>query len=297
MTHYYEKNIVEIKCEYEKFLLNMLVPAIYDGFKSMYNNAKNHHDKLVGNAKAKNSLADLFKHCLKNIPTLNKNSIETETNRIKEQYKCSDWFDDLIKAVVKSFIVLLTFNASGKTCKLVMEKYHEKIDTCDFVHKCYIECGHFFYNHPNVFENPKAEEKTVVYENIRTCILNAIHRILPIRSILQEYLGNDYIVDSVVDDVHTSQMKERIKEFNQINSQNKELLTEVSQKQNIPQQNGGRDAVHSEHISEEKIEEKILSSDKIPVQMIDAKSINVPSAALHNEPHGVEILANYFEDQ
>ena len=60
-------------------------------------------------------------------------------------------FDDLVKAVIKSNIVLLTFSTSNKQSDLVNNKYHETIDVNDFVHKCYIESARVIYNNPQLF--------------------------------------------------------------------------------------------------------------------------------------------------
>ena len=83
----------------------------------------------------------IFQLFLKNTPSWNKHIITEETNRIKEKCKCSEWFDDLIKAVIKSNIVLLTFNISGKESNLINRKLHETVQPDDFIHKCYIECA------------------------------------------------------------------------------------------------------------------------------------------------------------
>jgi hypothetical protein len=40
MSHYFEKNVVEIKREYTEFLISILTPFLYEGFQSMYQNAK-----------------------------------------------------------------------------------------------------------------------------------------------------------------------------------------------------------------------------------------------------------------
>ena len=57
--------------------------------------------------------------------------------RIRYGSKHADIFEKLIKAVIKSHIILLTFNASGKKCKIVQEKFHEQIDCKLFIHKIY----------------------------------------------------------------------------------------------------------------------------------------------------------------
>ncbi|AYV78259.1 MAG: hypothetical protein Edafosvirus8_9 [Edafosvirus sp.] len=203
MTHFYERNIVEIKSEYTTFLTNIITPLIYEGIKSIYDKASKLNDKFNDKAKSDPNvevpgILKIFQICLKDISSLNNHEIELEMNRIKEKSKCSDIFDDLIKAVVKSNIVLLTFNASGKHCQLVNDKYHEKIDTKNFIHKCYIECARIFYNNPDLFWHEFTtldikRNQRESYELIKIAIAEAIRKMLPIKLILEEYLKNDYI--------------------------------------------------------------------------------------------------------
>jgi len=203
MTHFYERNIVEIKTLYTSFLINILTPLIYEGIKSVYNNALTVENKFIEKGKVDPHIENpgilkIFQLCLKDIPTLNQHEIENETSRIKEKSKCSDWFDDLIKAVVKSHIILLTYNASGKTCKTVKDKHHEGIKTSNFIHKCYIECARNFYNYPEIFYHKYStldikRNQREAQDIIKTSINEAIKKMLPIKLILQEYLSNDYL--------------------------------------------------------------------------------------------------------
>lgn len=208
MTHYFEKNIVEIKNEYTECLCNILIPLIYEGIKALYKSAIVINEKLEVASRidpnVKNpGLPKIFQGCLKDIPTLNRTMIEREANRIREASKCSDWFDDLLKSVVKSYIILLTFNSSGKKCKLVSEKYHDRVDTCEFIHKCYVECARIFFNNPELFY-VGYEDKEMVrnmnesHKHIKIAITEAIKKILPTKLILQEYLSNDYIEEDMM---------------------------------------------------------------------------------------------------
>ena len=194
--HFYEKNIVEIKNEYTKMLTNILTPLLYEGIKSLY-------DKAVvidnENKKHKNvSVFKIFQTCLKDLPNLSSSSIHDETNRIKESCKCSEWLDDLVKAVIKSNIILLTFNASGKQCTLVKNKMHETVNVEMFIHQCYIECARVFFNYPELFWHklPSTEIKQnqrEAFKLVKESIEEAIRKMLPIKMILTEYLNNDYI--------------------------------------------------------------------------------------------------------
>lgn len=206
MSYLLEKNIVEIKTEYTTFLINIMTPFVYEGVKSVYNYALETHKKFDEKSKNTPSLKSpgilkIFQTCLKEIPSLNNNSIEIETNRIKEGSRCSDWFDDLIKAVVKSNIILLTLSNKKNPCEIIKEKYHDKVNTKDFIHKCYIEVARAIYNNPELFwhEFPSLEIKRnqrESYEIIKISIQEAIRKMLPIKLILMEYLKNDYVFEN-----------------------------------------------------------------------------------------------------
>lgn len=255
MTHYYEKNIVDIKDEYSAHLIGILVPLIYEGMKSIYNKSVEYHKKIESIAKYKTKKMDIvniFQTCLKDIPTLGNSAIESETKRIKEMSRCSEYFDDLIKAVIKSYIVLLTYNASGKTCKLVNDKYHERININEFIHKCYIECSHTFYNNPDIFlysldgEIPQKDMKIYKlssYKMIKEAIVEAIRKMLPTKAILQEYLANDYIVGGQNTKKISSQLKEFVgKDYVKYHSDEPIVHAESTQLQqdhiNISKENG-----------------------------------------------------------
>ena len=144
MDPIYMQNITEIKNEYTTFLTNIITPFIYEGIKSTYTYATEVHNKFLEKGKydptvKSPGILKLFQLTLKEIPTLNSTAIETETNRIKSQCKCADWFDDLIRAVVKSHIILLTLSNPKKRPEILKEEFHNKIDINDFIHKCYIE--------------------------------------------------------------------------------------------------------------------------------------------------------------
>ena len=160
MPHFYERNIIEIKEEYTTFLINIITPFLYEGLKSFYNFAQESHIQLLEKGKHNDAIKSpgilkLFQGSLKEIPVLNDYTIETETNRIKERSKCSEWFDDLVKAVIKSNIVLLTFNVDNQS-EIVNDKYHERINIKQFIHRCYIECARIIYNYPELFCHAKS---------------------------------------------------------------------------------------------------------------------------------------------
>ena len=209
--HYYERNIVEIKTEYTNFLINIMAPLVYEGIKSMYDKAvevekETEQAVLQGMINENPGVLKIFQHFLKNIQTLNTQLIEAEYIRIRDSSKHADIFEKLIKATFKSYIVLLTYNASGKECKLVNEKIHEKINIKDFIHKVYVECSKILFLNPELFwhQFPTIEQQKNKRESIsiiKEAIKEALIKVLPLNDIITEYLKNDYIIE-------TEEMKE-----------------------------------------------------------------------------------------
>jgi hypothetical protein len=217
MTHYFEKNIVEIKNEYTDFLTNMMAPLIYEGIQSLYYLAKKRHNSQQIAAQQNPNqeiepIIRIFKNILKSVPTISNANIEREMVRIRDNSKNADIFDNLVRACFKSFIVLLTYNSSGKKCKLVNERLHETIDIKLFIHKCYIECAKQFYNYPEIFIDDysslelQRNERDAI-EIIKKSIIEGIRKSLPMKQIIEEYLIHDYIVEHDTDESKLAKIK------------------------------------------------------------------------------------------
>ena len=218
--HYYEKNIVDIKNIYTDYLLNIMSPLVYEGIKSMYNKAlvveQEYQQAMLQDEKITNpGVLKIFQHFLKGVPSLNTNLIESEMIRIRDTSKNADIFDKLIRAVFKSYIILLTYNASGKECLLVKEKYHERIEIKDFIHKIYIESAKQFYNNPELFWHNyqpleiKKNQLTCI-DIIKSATKEAILKAIPLNDILTEYLRNEYIEENPVHQIRSMLNKEDV---------------------------------------------------------------------------------------
>lgn len=307
MTHFYERNIVDIKNEYSTYLIDMLVPLIYEGIQSTYNHAMDYCNKMDQMNTEHVGVVNIFRAFLKDIPKLSATAIEAETRRIKEFSLCSDWFDDLVKAVIKSYIVLLTFNVSGQTCKLVNEKYHEKINVNEFVHKCYIECATTFFNNPELFWDGHSDEirqscKAVAYKHIRQGITDAIHKMLPIKLILQEFLNNDYIITP-----HEKHSKKTQNSFGILehsssssNSYGNGMLVQSSHYDNSNSRiNKFNNVIIDQHDNVENIKNEIEKSITPPIdveQHTDEKQNQQPENIIHNNENETQIINNKLSE-
>ena len=286
MTHYYEKNIVDIKNEYTDFLMGILTPLLFEGLKSIYDKAikleEEFRQRELLDPSLKNpGIFKLFQICLRDIPNLNTASIESETNRIKERSKCSEWFDSLLRSTIKSHIVLLTFTTKKKKSKIVEERFHEKIDTNLFIHKCYIECSRIFFNYPELFWHHFTtldikRNQREIYDLIKVAIKEAIRKMLPIKMILDEYLKNDYdYYDEIQSEDKFIKVKKLIDKENNsykeslsgsiVSSESESEIESSSESYNILGVNKILDSDEQEIIESEieKLENEIKNSEKI----------------------------------
>ena len=184
--------LVETKTEYTIQLTNILVPLIYEGITSIYEDA----------IKIANQDEELktFQIFLKKIPKWNNNLLENETKRILYISTCSELLKNLVDAVIKANIMILTNTHPSNKSSL---KINTKFDFKEFIHNCYIESARIFYNNPYLFYHKHSiydinRNQKDAKENIKNAIIEAIRKMLPLKMIINEYLGNSFKDDSNV---------------------------------------------------------------------------------------------------
>ena len=197
----YERNISDIKNIYTNQLVSILTPCMFDSIKNVYNRAC---DIVKDNNKM--TIEYAFKVCLKDLFKLSSTSIINEVNKIKQLSNSASYFDNLIRSVIKSHIVLMSYNVSKEDCPLCdMRKYN--IDINRFIHECYIELGNQIFNDPKIFiltlkdgELLNDISGTIKCGNkfdklVKKCISKVIFDFVPVNEILTEYLNKDKITD------------------------------------------------------------------------------------------------------
>lgn len=318
MDYIYERNITEIKLEYTTFLMNILTPFIYEGIKSVYVFALNAHTEFVERGKydpevKSPGVLKIFQLSLKEIPTLNNNTLDIETNRIKSGCKCSDWFDDLVKAVIKSNIVLLSFTNHKRKSKILKEDYHNKINVKDFIHKCYIESARLIYCHPELFWHEYAtleikRNQRETFELIKQAIQEAIRKMLPIKLILTEYLSEDYVDnDDDVSNMVPSSQYENVKKMVQKDLHEETNPHEHEHKSSDGTSDSGETESGSESVSkldseqEHKLEKDFLEEIESKLHSLDGKidvvnkvptMPSIPAPTIQNENSCSDVTAN-----
>lgn len=180
--------LVETKNEYISHLTNILTPLIFEGLQSIYKEAQKMSDAT--------DVLKIFQTFLKRIPKWNQNLIEKETERIINSSHSYGWLGDLIKATLKSSLIILMYNPTKKTQEKVDSSFYKNISTEDFIHKVYIECAREIWNNPYLLYHnyPPIEIKRNQRDCmniIKDCIKEALRKLLPVKHILSIYLGED----------------------------------------------------------------------------------------------------------
>ena len=176
--------ITDAKNEYTKQLQNILIPRLYEGIDSLYNESNENN--------VETEVLSYFQTSLRDVPKWNQDIIEHETSRIVEVSDC-EWLDNLITAVFISNTKILA--------AVKIKTDDEKIDISvprlpHFIHRCYIEVAREIYKNPYLYDKSITDIKEK-QRNIRDalliigeCISNAVRSLLPIKTLLNKYLGS-----------------------------------------------------------------------------------------------------------
>jgi hypothetical protein len=188
--------LVETKNEYTTHLINILTPLIFEGLQSIYKEAQD----VAG----PDNVLKIFQSFLKRIPKWNQTIIEKESDRIMNSSHSYGWLSDLIKATLKANLIVLIFNPTIKTQNKIDNSFYQNINIYDFIHKVYIECARELWNNPYLLYHsyPPIEIKRNQRDCmniIKDCIREAIRKLLPVKHILQIYLGEEMELNNLDD--------------------------------------------------------------------------------------------------
>lgn len=229
----YYAYLVETKNEYTINLINILAPFMYQGIKSIYDDAKTNADN--------DEILALFQKLLRKVPSWNEYLISQETGRIIKQSAKGEIIEDLIKAVIKSNIMILTNTPPEK--KDNMRIKHD-ITTEKFIHYSYIEIAREIFQNPFLFyhcyddyELKENQRKSI--KIIKNSIEQAIRKLLPMNIILQNYLGSTFDPqnDNFEDQIPESDYNNLRQMLNNELPENSYQLTKKNNSQNNPQNN------------------------------------------------------------
>ena len=201
----------QAKIEYTKQLVDILYPQMFDGIKSIYDEAKMIYANRTGTP-----VLLIFRELLEKVPIWNSEIIDAECSRIVHNSSC-DWFDDLITAVFISHTKILTSigpNQSFTKINVTIPK------STTFIHKSYINVAREIWKNPYLFNEQvpghEYQRNSKEVENIiKVCIETTVRNLLPVKEILREHLDNEKSTNPTRDDLKQL-LREELKEIKNI---------------------------------------------------------------------------------
>jgi len=186
MSEYSHTVLVDAKYQYTKQLKLFLKPEILMCFISIYKNAFT----ICKERREEELILLTFQQLLEEVPKWNQNMIEEITQDIVK--KC-DWIEELLMAIFISHTKILT---SVRVCSK-NKKINLKIPCIEnFLHKTFINVARELWKTPDllyehVLTKLEYQKNIRITESIiEECIENTIFHLLPVKSILREYLGD-----------------------------------------------------------------------------------------------------------
>lgn len=178
--------LVEAKKEYTKVISGMLAPLLIEGFEHIYDKCLKECEQTQNPEVLKS-----FQQTLRQIPKWNQDIIDDEYEHIANVDGC-DILDDLVKAVFITNIKILSSVSGSRNPKKVMMTIPS---TKRFIHKCFIECAREIYKDPFLFSHDigtieQLRNRKEVHNLVEDAIEEAIRLMVPVRQILEEYLGD-----------------------------------------------------------------------------------------------------------
>jgi hypothetical protein len=175
----------EAKGEYTRQLCQFIVPALLTYFLETMDEVKlkdSNAGKLLWN----------FQNTLKEVPEWNIDKVKRETTRIQELAKC-DYLEELLTAVfIAHTKVLSAIRLTSKQKKLQISI--PKLE--HFLHRTIADCARLLWSNVYLFSPSGAAVER--QKNLHTVegllnegILQTIRTMLPVKSILREYLHED----------------------------------------------------------------------------------------------------------
>ena len=159
-----------------------LTPLVYEGLISIYEDAKKVEEETK---EYDGKYLKQFQKLLCQIPNWNQSILEEETRRILTE---CDFLMEMVAAVFVAHVqILASVKLGGKNSKIRV-----KIPTSDiFVHAVYCRSAETFYYNPYKFETYHIHESNVyIKEMINQSIDEVIDSMIPIESIIKEYISN-----------------------------------------------------------------------------------------------------------
>ena len=197
--------LVEAKKEYTQQMIQILRPHLLDGMISIFNEAK----KICVKKNEPKLVFITFQELLSQVYAWNQTLIHEETKSIISASKC-DYIHDLITAVFVCHTKILSYVRIHQVDK----KINLNIPSEEtFIHEVYIELAREFWKQPTLLYEEKItniefqRNLMICNQIIESTIESTIRRLLPVKTILHQYLKEENEEDT--SSVKTSKTDEK----------------------------------------------------------------------------------------
>jgi hypothetical protein len=175
----------EAKAEYTRQLCGFLVPALETYFLDLLASTKE-------SEKDPKRILWSFQDSLKQFPDWNMDKVQRETAKISESAKC-DYLEEILTAVFIAHTKVLSairLTSRQKKLQITIPKLEH------FLHRTMSECARLLWSNAYLFnDNNSAIERQKnlrqVEQLLHEGVLQSIRGMLPVKSILKEYLAED----------------------------------------------------------------------------------------------------------
>jgi hypothetical protein len=261
----------EAKGEYTRQLCVFLTPCLESYFLALLDEAK-----MQTNPTSQKYLWN-FQTLLQAIPDWNQDKVLRETEVIQKDCKC-DYLEELLTAVfIAHTKVLSAIRLTTKQKKLQITI--PKID--HFLHRVLSDCARSLWANAFLFVDTNSIEKQKnlrqVSALVHESILQAIRGLLPVKSILREYLHDDGD-----DDGEEAEAKPEVKASEELKADAKAMEEEKTSEYEVklPEEEVKANAnAHAKAMEEEKALEEAKAPEeeaKVPEKAVEEPTLTLP---------------------
>ena len=194
----------EARNEYLKQMSTWIVPPLVEFFRKEYNTLADTEGKRVMSA---------FQTYCSEVPLWNQDVIDSNIGIVLDNCRC-DYMEELMTAVFIAYTKMLTairVNSRQKKLQITLPKLDH------FLHRVFIECARSFWKAPYLFAQelaPIEKQKNILQaEQICTEALSgAVRSLLPVKSILRDYLDDGEDKDEEEEKEEKVEEKEEVEE-------------------------------------------------------------------------------------
>ena len=257
----------EAKSEYTRQLCQFLVPALLTYFLETLEEVKQK------DADAKKLLWN-FQNTLKEVPDWNIDKVKRETSRIQTLAKC-DYLEELLTAVfIAHTKVLSAIRLSTKQKKLQISI--PKLD--HFIHRTLADCARLVWSNVYLFTpTGTAVERQKNLNTVETLlgegILQSIRTMLPVKSILREYLHDDGEEEegesTDASKVEAPKVEVPVAEAPKVEAPKVEVPVVEAPKVEVP-------VVEAPKVEVPVVEAPVVEAPKVEVPVVEAPKVEVP---------------------